>query len=177
MPTTPARRPTIADAMIACAAVAAWFAIVRASLPVRDFPDRMAVPFGWMGAILAALGTSTAALLAMRLLPPRPPIHRLVLQPGFAACLIAVIACAAVAVPALAFAAFAGGWNPAGLLEGFTHCPGFAVGGAWLVLALSGIWRPRPEDWLDRLGRAAGVTWILSPPAFWLALVVILSFT
>jgi hypothetical protein len=178
MPTTPARRPTIADAMIVCAAVAAWFAIVRASLPIRDFPARMAVPFGWEAAILAALGTSTVALLAMRLIPPRPPIRRLALQAGFAACLVASLACSAVGMPALAYNTITGqSWNPAGLLEGFTHGPGFAVAGAWLILALGGIWRPVPADWLDRLGRAAGVTWILSPVAFWIAMVVILQFT
>ncbi len=166
---TPARRLSIADAMIACAAVAAWFAIGRASLPIRDFPPRMAGPFGLEAMLFAALGTATAALLAMRLLPPRPPIRRLSLQPGFAACLAAVIGCAAVGAPALAYGFFREGWSPIGLLMGFAHCPAFAVVGAWLIVVLGGLWRPLPVDWLDRVGRAAGVTWILSPVAFWIA--------
>ncbi len=177
MPTNPPRKLTIADAMIACAAVAGWFAIVRASLPVRDFPPRMAGPFGLEAMFLAALGTATAALLAMRLLPPRPPIHRLALRPGFAACLTAVVACALVGGPAVVYEALHGNWSPVGLLLGFAHCPAFAVAGAWLILVLGGLWRPVPSDWLDRAGRAAGVTWILCPVAFWIAMYFILYHT
>jgi hypothetical protein len=40
-----------------------------------------------------------------------------------------------------------------------TPC-GPAVAAVWLVLALSGRWRPE-RSWIDRLGRFLGVTWIV----------------
>lgn len=36
---------------------------------------------------------------------------------------------------------------------------GFAVAATWAVLAASGRWRPE-KSWIDRLGRALGLTWI-----------------
>ena len=42
-----------------------------------------------------------------------------------------------------------------------------AVAAAWLTLALTGRWRPRP-DWLDRAGRALGTFWIAIVPLIWL---------
>ncbi len=175
VPTTPARRLSIADAMIACAAVAAWFAIVRASVPVAGFPTRLAVPFGAEAVVVAALGTATAALLVMRLRPPRLPIRRLVFRPGFAAASSPRPSHAAVGT-CRSYGVFGEGWSPVGLLTAFTHCPAFAVGGAWMVLVLGGVWRVAPRDWLDRAGQAAGVTWVVSPVAYWLAMFVILYY-
>jgi hypothetical protein len=36
---------------------------------------------------------------------------------------------------------------------------GYAVAAVWLMLALSGLWRPE-RSWIDRLGRFLGVVWI-----------------
>lgn len=44
-------------------------------------------------------------------------------------------------------------------VAGFATPCGYAVAAVWLVLAISGRWRPE-ESWIDRLGRALGVTWI-----------------
>ena len=41
-----------------------------------------------------------------------------------------------------------------------TYPCGYAVATVWLVLALSGRWRPE-KSWIDRLGRVLGVIWIL----------------
>ena len=45
------------------------------------------------------------------------------------------------------------------LVTSFTSPCGIAVAAVWLVLALSGRWRPE-KSWIDRLGRMLGVTWI-----------------
>ena len=175
---TPARRLTIADAMIACAAVGVWFAIARASPPVEPFPPPMAARLRLVAMVLAALGTSTAALLAMRLLPPRPPLRELASRPGFAACQAATLACAGAGLAALGYWASAGWeWNPAGLLESFAHFPAFAVAGAWLVLAQGGHWRSTPRDWREHAGRVVGWLWIACPAAFWVAFYFIIFFT
>jgi hypothetical protein len=43
---------------------------------------------------------------------------------------------------------------------------GFAVGGAWLAMALSG--RRRPESgWIDGLGRLVGVAWLAATGILW----------
>ena len=37
---------------------------------------------------------------------------------------------------------------------------GYAVAAVWLVLVVSGRWRPE-KSWIDRLGRALGVIWVM----------------
>ena len=44
-------------------------------------------------------------------------------------------------------------------VAGFIYPCGYAVGAVWLVLAVSGRWRPE-KSWIDRLGRGLGVVWI-----------------
>jgi hypothetical protein len=46
------------------------------------------------------------------------------------------------------------------LVTSFTSPCGLAVAAVWLVLALSGRWRPE-RSWIDRLGRVLGATWIV----------------
>jgi len=46
------------------------------------------------------------------------------------------------------------------LTTSFTDPCGPAVAGMWLVLGLSGRWRPE-RSWIDRFGRVLGATWIL----------------
>jgi hypothetical protein len=43
---------------------------------------------------------------------------------------------------------------------------GFGVVVAWITLVLVGRWRPEPT-WLDRLGRAVGIVWILMAQLTW----------
>ena len=48
-----------------------------------------------------------------------------------------------------------------------TPC-GMAVAGAWLALAISGVWEPE-RTWIDRTGRALGTLWImLAVAGFWI---------
>lgn len=47
------------------------------------------------------------------------------------------------------------------ILNGMPRHTGFVVAGAWLTLLLAGAWRPEPT-WVDRAGRALGVSWIFA---------------
>ena len=156
-------------------------------------------------AMAASVATPlTLGCLAFRLRSPRPPRHRLWLQPGTAA----MLACSMLFVVksvevAGAFARrdvneLAGqaarvrvsdttylihvGPSPLLLMGGsvptsngvlwsydagcwgiqvaaFSAPCGFTVAAVWLLLALSGRWRPE-KSWIDRLGRLLGVVWI-----------------
>lgn len=44
-------------------------------------------------------------------------------------------------------------------MAAFSAPCGFTVAVVWLLLALSGRWRPE-KSWIDRLGRLLGVVWI-----------------
>jgi hypothetical protein len=44
-------------------------------------------------------------------------------------------------------------------MAAFSAPCGWTVAAIWLLLALSGRWRPEPS-WIDRLGRLLGVVWI-----------------
>jgi hypothetical protein len=119
----------------------------------------------------------TLALLLLELLHFRPPLRRLARQPGFAAC--CAVALVIVLVGSMNFAMLEHRPTPSTpmsikvhhyleLTLTFSHgqC-GAAVASAWLTLALTGRWRPRP-DWLDRAGRALGIFWIALIPLVWL---------
>ena len=86
-------RLSIADGMIAVAAVAVGLVLVRQTLPINEVSPAWA-GLAMNGSVLAAdlLAPISFALLAIRLRPPRPPLRRLARQPGFAACLAAVTA-------------------------------------------------------------------------------------
>ena len=44
-------------------------------------------------------------------------------------------------------------------MAAFSAPCGFTVAAIWLLLGLSGRWRPE-KSWIDRLGRLLGVVWI-----------------
>lgn len=46
------------------------------------------------------------------------------------------------------------------VVTGYTRPCGSAVLAVWMVLALSGRWRPE-SSWVDRLGRLLGATWVV----------------
>jgi hypothetical protein len=146
----------------------------------------------------------TLACLAFRLRSPRPPRHRLWLQPGTAAMLACALLFVVKAVdvagafarrdvnelagraarvrvsdttylihvspsPLLLLGASvptsngvlwsydAGCWGIQ--MAAFSAPCGFTVAAIWLLLVLSGRWRPE-RSWIDRLGRLLGLVWM-----------------
>lgn len=123
--------------------------------------------------LVPCLAAWTGAYLASRLHPPRPRRRRLVLQPGLVAAVAALSVLAIESALMVGSAWFDGrfGWATSTRVAEFAanavvmlaHHAGWAVGVAWLTLALIGRWRPEPT-WLDRWGRALGCTWIILGP-------------
>jgi hypothetical protein len=168
MSTTGNRKLTLADGMILIAAVAAWFAVIRMTAPVKGVPPRVLVVLNLLLLVVDSLVPLSLAWLAIRLRQPRPRLRRLARQPGFAACaVIAVTTTAVTAVGMIPIVARIGWINPAILLLISVHGVGLAVLGSWLTLILVGCWRPSP-DWFDRTGRAVGVLAILCLVTPWI---------
>jgi hypothetical protein len=123
----------------------------------------------------------TVALPALWICQPRPRFRRLGLQPGIAACTAATSALGISALYRIAEVAASavsqgqpisfgdmGIWalicldliqKPSGV--------GIAVAAVWSWLILGRRWRPQPT-WIDRLGRALGVYWLMM--IFWILL-------
>jgi hypothetical protein len=62
------------------------------------------------------------------------------------------------------------GWTLAHYLSWLSQCfgsIGYAVFGGWLALIMAGRWQ-RSHDWVDRLGRVLGASWILAPVVIWI---------
>jgi hypothetical protein len=123
--------------------------------------------------ILPCLATWTGAFLASRLRGPRPRRRRLFRQPGFvgavAALSVLIIESALLIISGVIDGRFRGS-NSAALAEFaanavilLAHHAGWSVAVSWLTLALIGQWRPEPT-WVDRWGRALGLTWIFVGP-------------
>ncbi len=166
----PRRPPTVVDAMILVAGVAVGLALNRDDPKLWDrlssLPETWA--YSWLWFLLAksfALGLVPISLayLVIRLRRPRPPLRRLILQPGTAACAAVVI------VTALDVVAWSIYWrgDPARLTRIihrywnlYGDRPALAVAVTWLGLWLSRRWRPEP-GWIDRLGQAIGMMWIV----------------
>lgn len=168
MPIRRCRPFTILDAMILVAATAVGLALARTivgdAIMMPRSPMWVARPITYL------LLAWTLAFLPLRLRNPRPPLRRLMRQPG-------MVACAAVAVVVLIDATSWGtywakaGPRTAGLMlerfwRGHSQHPGPAVAVAWLGLALGRRARPEP-GWIDRIGRFIGVLWLLTLACDW----------
>jgi hypothetical protein len=121
--------------------------------------------------LLPLVGPWTFLLILLRLRNPRPSRRRIFSQPGMAACIAALVGWL---------------WSGLGLLlavdldrvarsrrvitldewvqkylsdEVFMYC-GLAVASVWFIQYFGGRWR-RSADWIDRMGRAIGVLWIV----------------
>jgi hypothetical protein len=102
------------------------------------------------------LGACTVALFFLQLRQPRPRLRSLARRPGWLAVCAAVTGLGGYVLVALKHVKGLGGW----LLVEVSILPvGVAVAAAWVNLAVSGLWRPE-NQWIDRLGRVAGVCWI-----------------
>ncbi len=112
---------------------------------------------------------TTLALIPIRLLGPRTRWRRLARQPGLLATGAAGLAMAVVGLPiAIAAAAFGAGWkeNLEWLFDEenvtlVTKFGGLAVSESWMTLLVGRRWRAE-SSWVDRLGRAIGVCWIVA---------------
>ncbi len=125
---------------------------VQLGLGVTFLATSLALPFAAMW---------TLAIIPIRFAGPRPRFRRLVRQPGINAALAAVLALILAGVllglviwlGASVYAIFA-------LLAVPTY-PALAVVVAWVTLLVGRRWRAEPS-WVDRLGRALGVFWIVA---------------
>ncbi len=176
----PARRFSLIDAMIFVAATAAGLAWGRTDLvatvqakviptgtvfsamltrPVT-FTDRL---YTFQRGASRFLGCWTLAVLIVRLRPPRPRTVRLMCQPGMLA--VATATAYAVFIAAwflLAFlmlAKYKPTWSDYTAQAIHLRGTATAIAAAWLILALSGRWRPE-RTWVNRSGCLIGLAWI-----------------
>ncbi len=191
------RKFNLGDALIAVAALGIVLALYRDQpYPRLLFQPRGVSraeigPFveATVGVLTPGLATATLAVLAMRWRQPRPDRRRLTRQPGASACLAAALVMA-VDLTVILVSMFAGPivgiHDPRAdfltLITGqklsyvfpFGGAPGhpdvrqvgLAIAATWFVQALGHRWRPA-SDWLDRLGRALGVGWIVLMVLAW----------
>jgi hypothetical protein len=127
-----------------------------------------------------------AALLALRMRQPRPRFRRLMRQPGTVACwaIVFVVVLRGLGVlEGTVLARIAGlkwhqlvfdldgidwGYYPALVFseaENVAPQMCLAVAVSWVLLLVSGQWRPEPS-WIDRMGRALGMYYVLMIPIF-----------
>jgi hypothetical protein len=152
--------------MILIGTTAAGLALARTML---DGATRMRRDPMWIvGTITYLLLVWTAGFLVLRLREPRPALHRLICQPGMAACTAALLV---TAIDTITWAIHWALLDPRNELlrmllppvywPAHSHHVGQAVAIAWLGILLSRRWRPEP-GWIDRFGRLTGVLWLLT---------------
>jgi hypothetical protein len=188
----PHRRISVLDAMILTAATAIGLTIARSyslELLRNDLPPYPPITRGLVTAWMYILATLpvpalwSLAILALRLRHPRPPLRRLVRQPGVVACGAAslVIAVRVIGFVTLLIRTYGNRYMTVTLLldrrfavtvpypgpvngstvyaSAYFAASAFgmstAVAAVWLLLALSGRWRSE-AGWLDRVGRLLG---------------------
>ncbi len=169
-PTGP-RKFTLLDLMVLVAATAVGTALWRAydpeSLPLSTnvVVDLSVDLYYRVSRAALILEPWTVALLVLRLRRPRPRFHLIMGQAGTAASVAAILIPIVVNLPHLVSVAL----GPIGPMRAvpwrdviyfLPRSCGSGVASAWLILALSGHWRTEPS-WIDRLGRALGVGWIM----------------
>jgi len=146
-----------------------WRSIEQSATDGKGFDLEAVADWGSILALLTLpLAVSwTAALTFIRLLGPRPPLSRVARQPGLAATGAATLALLFVGLHGIGVS-LTFGWEAALeliLLQGSfllaMTSPGPAVAAAWLVLAVTRRWKAE-RSWIDRLGRAVGVCWVVA---------------
>jgi hypothetical protein len=185
---SPRRRFRLLDAMILVAATAAGCALSQpvshalvGDLSWETLPEIWNPPYrssltDWdvleERAILVACLTMplvfvwTLALIPIRLVGPRPPFRRLTRQPGMMAACATMMAIAFIGLQFAAGLTVIGWDSTCELVLGYSSAfvptlIGLAVSVSWMTLLVGRRWRAEPS-WVDRLGRALGVFWILS---------------
>ncbi len=194
------RRFRLSDGLILIAGLAVGLGMEKAYFPRgilrpgrtwrstrRGFPPylvhlhRPIVIVLWSLPVPAAL---TLAVLAARLMPPRPSRRRFASQPGASACLVVAIGVVLTLLGRLAFEGLLWLWpsslpvprdfhSHARILPMVLLPLGFGpmILGLWINLWLGRRWRPE-RSWVDRAGRALGIFWMLwSVAHLWLLVV------
>jgi hypothetical protein len=161
------RRLTITDAMILVAGAALGLVGVREVYTDTPLP-RSGYYVGWVlyGPSRCVVAALAVTLILLNLRRPRPRRRRLVILPGFVACVVTLVALVLgygcdlffesvqTRSPGVTYTRTAEvTWTRAA--EGV---PEFVLG-AWLGLWLTGRWAPEPS-WIDRAGQAIGLFWI-----------------
>jgi hypothetical protein len=173
------RRFTLLDAIVLIAATGVAFVPIRLFLWENwHFPEERSVPEIWRAGLeinvsLVPLALSlSAAILLLGMKKPRPNIRRAFRRPGIAACAIALVYTLLSAVGYAVFLRFSYALdrgvfddaNSAMLWIRIGMQPIFLVGGAiasiWIIMWLNGTWRAE-RSWIDRVGRALGLYWII----------------
>jgi hypothetical protein len=107
----------------------------------------------------------TLALIPLRLLGPRPRFRRLARRPGVTAAWATSVALTYAAIQVGVSELISGEIVPEDLaIDVVSMVPmlvGLAVLASWTTLLVGRRWRPEPS-WIDRLGRLAGIYWIVA---------------
>lgn len=160
----PTRGMTLADLMILVTAAGAALWVLRVLL--REFRESgSATPtltagmqiWIWVMRSVPFLAAAGPALLLIRLQRPRPRRRRVFRLPGTVACLVVTL-CGSLSVLSSAARLWVGSTSVSACVNSLSTL-GREVLVVWLALGLAGVWRPAP-DWIDRSGRAIGVTLI-----------------
>jgi hypothetical protein len=163
------RRFSVLDAMILIASTAVGFAGIRACSPAfYSYQYTPMTPPPWLNWLAVVLSNWafylsplpaawTLAALVLRLRSPRPPMRRLMRQPGavavFAATMLILIGVVHYLLDL---------HNPSSHDVPFQYTSfslGCGVGSAWWILVLGMRWRAE-RSWIDRLGRVLGAYWV-----------------
>jgi len=167
-------RFTILDGMAMVAAAAVGVALARSYhadvMSVARIQGRPVDYRGWVYLTTLLALPFAAALAWCRLRRPFRPTRRLAREPGSVALLAVTVSVIVVVIdevltwtlPGPPGTRFIGvRWRPligpAGMLATVT---GPAICATWSLQWLAGYWRP-DSGWIDRAGRALGITWII----------------
>ena len=164
----PCRPFSILDGMVLVAATAVGIVLARSI-----FEDAVRMPSSpmWLARPITFFCLPwTLAFVNIRLHAPRRSLHRIMVQPGMAACTAVAV------VTAIDIASWVIYWTTldsqhardmlARYWRGHSHHAGLAVVATWLGLRLGRYWRPEP-GWIDRLGWVLGLIWVLTLLCDW----------
>ena len=152
------------DLMVLTGAVAAGLALARLLQPGLGLQDSLNTVYDWVLATAPSVSFCMIAILALRLRRPRPPLWRLLRQPGILACFVTPIALVwtSLAITPLLLNLRSTPGQPSHILaESTATGPAHWILVAWITLALTGQWRPKRE-WFDRAGIVLGAYMILA---------------
>jgi hypothetical protein len=175
------RRFALSDALVLVAATAAGLVPAR-SLSFLSSTRRATLFAGsrfnitlkeGMVLVLPVLLAWTVAVLILSLHRPGPSWRRVGKGPGFVAAVAVLLGLAQLASEFVPVQWSARAWPDAEryavLLPALANRAGPPLVGAWVALALAGLWRPG-RTWVERFGRWLGAAWLGLFLLVWLAI-------